>query len=146
MLFNLRARPELGLPDFWQGVSGALGAGESFGNAARREVNEETGLVLTSVSDTGFQHSYPIRPEWRKHYGPEPSEVVERVFVARLLPSSEPELSTEHKSWRWCSASEAKSLLTFGGNAQCFDACECFVNQEAQQTIPADHGEKHRSR
>ena len=138
LLFHRRARPELGLPDFWQGVSGALEASESFSDAARREVAEETGFELKSVSDTGFQHAYPIRPDWRKHYSPGPTEVTERIFVAQLSASSEPTLSSEHESWRWCSALEAKSLLTFGGNAQCLDACERHFNQKPNNSLKSD--------
>jgi len=124
LLFQRNARPELGLPDFWQGVSGALEAGESFSDAARREVAEETGIILTSVVDTGFQRSYPIRSEWRRHYGPEPSEVIEHIFFAEVQDATEPVLSQEHKSWQWCSVAEASGLLTFGYNSQCLLAVD----------------------
>jgi lipoyl(octanoyl) transferase/dATP pyrophosphohydrolase len=120
----------LGLPEFWQGVSGALEPDESFSDAARREVAEETGFSLTAVVDAEFQHAYPIRPQWRPHYGPVPTEVVERVFFAQVAASAKPMLSTEHRSWRWCSPREAAELLTFGGNAQCLAAVERRVAKE----------------
>jgi 8-oxo-dGTP pyrophosphatase MutT (NUDIX family) len=140
LLFQRNARPELGLPDFWQGVSGALELGETFGDAALREVAEETGLVLASVADTGFQHAYPIRPEWR-HYEPHATEVVERVFVAHVPPSSEPILSAEHQSWRWCLSSEAKALLTFGANAQCWQAVERWLSEKSDLSLHAPEQE-----
>ena len=130
LLFHRNARPELGLPDFWQGISGALEAEESFADAARREVEEETGIVLTAVSDADFQHAYPVRVEWRPWYGPDPIEVREHVFFAVISASTEPVLSTEHKSWRWCSPSEAAALLTFGANGQCLNAVEASLAQK----------------
>jgi len=119
LILHRNERPELGLPDFWQGISGALEAGETFSAAALREVSEETGIVLDCVTDTGFRHFYPIRPEWRQFYGPEPDVVEERVFYAHVMPSTEAVLSPEHKASRWCTFLEAASSLTFGSNAEC---------------------------
>ena len=73
---------------------------------------------------TGASHRYPIRPEWRPHYGLEATEVSEHVFFAHVPMSTEPVLSIEHKSWRWCSLSEAVGLLTFGANAQCLQVVD----------------------
>lgn len=119
LLFQRNARPELALPDFWQGVSGALEPGESFEDAAVREVLEETSIQLESVQATGFEHAFPIKPEWRASYGPEPSYVQEKVFYAVVSESSAPILSREHKAFRWCSESEALALLSFANNARC---------------------------
>jgi 8-oxo-dGTP pyrophosphatase MutT (NUDIX family) len=44
LLFQRVARSELALPDFWQGITGALEHGESFEEAAVREVREESGI------------------------------------------------------------------------------------------------------
>lgn len=122
LLLLRRPRPELGLPAFWQGISGALEARESLADAARREVFEETGIALRSVIDTGFHHRYPIRPEWRKWYGDEPEVVQEHVLYALVDGPAEPVLSPEHSSWAWSSAKEAFNILTFGGNAECLRA------------------------
>jgi dATP pyrophosphohydrolase len=109
----------LSLPDFWQGVSGALEPGESFEAAAVREVAEETSFILSSATPTGYEQVYQIRPEWRSSYGPEPTHVIENVFYAWLLSPAIPKLSAEHKAFRWCSEAEALDLLTFAKNAQC---------------------------
>jgi dATP pyrophosphohydrolase len=122
LLLQRHARPELALPDFWQGISGALESGESFENAAVREVYEETSIQLSSVSFTGFEQAFPIKPEWRKAYGPEPTHVQEKVFFAVVPKAVEPKLSREHKSFRWCCEPEAIALLTFANNARCAQA------------------------
>lgn len=124
LLLQRNAQLELALPDFWQGVSGALEDNESYEQAAIREVAEETRIFLPGVSQTGFEHSFPIRPEWRASYGPEPAEVTERVLYAVLTDAIDPVLSNEHKAYRWCSYEEAVSLLSFGRNAQCLQSVQ----------------------
>ncbi len=119
LLLQRRARPDLGLPDFWQGVTGALESGESFDQAAIREVREETSIELPVVAYTGFEQVFPIKPEWRKSYGDGPSHVQERVYFAVLPEAITPTLSVEHKRYLWCGESEAQELLTFGNNRLC---------------------------
>ena len=122
LLLQRNARPELALPDFWQGVSGALEPGESFEAAAIREVHEETAISLSSASDTGFEQVFPIRPEWRATYGPDPTQVLEKVFYAVVPGKVRPKLSHEHKAFRWCSEAESLALLTIANNARCIEA------------------------
>lgn len=129
LLLQRNARPELGLPDFWQGVSGALEPGESYEAAAIREVYEETAIKLTSANDTGFEQVFPIRPEWRETYGPEPAQVREKVFYAVVPEQIQPELSHEHKAFRWCSEAQSLALLTFANNAQCAQAVFRALNE-----------------
>ena len=127
LLLQRRPRTDLALPDFWQGVTGALEDGESHAQAAVREVWEETGLKVSAVRDVGFEQRFPIKPEWRKDYGPGPTEVCERVFCAHLPPQAEPKLSEEHKAWRWVRAEKARQLLTFGQNGLCLRAVEAHL-------------------
>lgn len=117
------------MPDFWQGVSGALEPGESYEAAAIREVYEETAIKLTSANDTGFEQVFPIRPEWRETYGPEPAQVREKVFYAVVPEQIQPELSHEHKAFRWCSEAQSLALLTFANNAQCAQAVFRALNE-----------------
>jgi 8-oxo-dGTP pyrophosphatase MutT (NUDIX family) len=119
----------LGLPAFWQGVSGALEASETFAEAALREVREETRISLPSVIDTGFTQSFPIQPEWREKYGEGPSEITERLFFAVLPTRVEPTLSREHSECRWCLAEEAFQRLTFGRNAECIQVIDAQLSR-----------------
>lgn len=122
LLLQRNARPELALPDFWQGVSGALEASESFDAAAVREVHEETSIHIKSANATGYEQVFPIKPEWRTAYGSEPTHVQEKVFYAVLPDKIEPALSAEHKTFRWCSEPEALALLTFANNRVCIQS------------------------
>lgn len=115
-------RPELGLPGFWQGVSGALEPGESFLDAGRREVLEETGIRLASVIPTGFVHRYPIRDEWRSAYGHDVHEVEERTFYAVVDVGTEPQLSVEHVACQWLAFSHAEQILDFGRTRDCLSS------------------------
>ena len=119
LLLQRNARPDLDLADFWQGVSGAVEDHESFEQAAVREVMEETGVAIDNVAASGFEHWFPIKPEWRASYGPEPTAVHERVFYAQIPKASRPKLSSEHKAWQWAPLSQALRLLSFGRNAEC---------------------------
>jgi 8-oxo-dGTP pyrophosphatase MutT (NUDIX family) len=136
LLLQRRARPDIALPDFWQGVTGALEDGESHEQAAVREVWEETGLRIDAVQDVGFEQRFPIKPEWRKSYGPEPTDIRERVFCALVTTQVEPRLSHEHTAWRWVGADEARPLLTFGENGRCFSAVEAHLASERARTRP----------
>lgn len=145
LLLQRNARPELALPDFWQGVSGAIEPGESFEAAAVREVGEETSINLLSVGSTGFEQVFPIKPEWRNSYGPEPTHVQEKVFYGVVPELFTPKLSHEHKAFRWCSESEALALLTFANNAQCVQAAfralgHAAANPSTELTHPGKPG------
>ena len=124
LLFQRVAMPELALPAFWQGVTGALEDGESFEEAAIREVGEESGISIGQVLGTSFTQYFPIRAEWRSSYGEGPAQVEERVFYAFVPSGTKPDLSAEHQSFKWCTPDEAMSLLEFGQNRQCLSAVE----------------------
>jgi len=128
LLLQRVAMPQLALPAFWQGVTGALESGESFEDAAAREVREETNISVEQVFGTGFTQYVPIRPEWRSSYGEGPLQVEERVFYAFVPSGAMPLLTAEHQAFKWCSAEEAMSLLEFGQNRQCLSAVESVLS------------------
>ena len=68
---------------FWQSVTGSLHEGESAIDAARRELEEETGLVGEPI-ETGLSNTFPIIPAWRARYAPEVTHNHETVFALQL--------------------------------------------------------------
>ena len=106
----LRRSPSRG--GYWHSVAGALEEGESYEDAAARELLEETGLEATPV-DAGrpFAYSMDEEPEWRKYFQPGVEEIAVRTFVVDAPAGWEPELDFEHDEHRWCEAGEALELL-----------------------------------
>ncbi|WP_293935534.1 NUDIX pyrophosphatase [Iodobacter sp.] len=137
LLLQRNARPELALPDFWQGISGALEAGEPHEQAAIREIFEETGIVASAVMSSGYKQTYPIKPEWRAQYGLEPTVVQERVFYCDVSEHVNLRLSPEHKAYQWLPYENAKALLTFGQNAACLESVEFCIKNAIETASPA---------
>ena len=120
MLFLRKPRESFGLPAFWQGITGALEAGETFRDGARREVWEESGIQDIDFHFTGFVARYPIRPSWRVHFGEGPDHVEERTAYGKVAADTRPRLSAEHSSWGWFTAGQALQRLATGHNREAF--------------------------
>ena len=97
---------------YWHCVAGALEPGEDFGEAAVRELREETGLDAQAVDlDRTIVYSLADEPERLPHYAPGTTEVVVHTFLAEAPPGWEPTLDWEHDEYRWSTAGEAADLL-----------------------------------
>jgi len=93
---------------FWQPVTGSVEEGESYQMGAMREVEEETGIVdyIKVIKDV---HNFKFESDYNG-----PSE--ERAFGMEVDVDTEPKLSHEHDSYKWCEIKEALSLLKFDSN------------------------------
>ena len=81
---------------YWHLVSGGVEEGETFAEAAVRELQEETGLLATvEPLDAPFE------------YG----GILVESFVADAPPGWEPALDWEHDDYRWCALADAERLL-----------------------------------
>jgi 8-oxo-dGTP pyrophosphatase MutT (NUDIX family) len=106
---------------FWQGVTGAPEPGETDGEAAVREVREETGFHV-EVEPLGFRYdlhrSEEARGLWLELYGDDDIDTIpEEAFAAEVDPGAEPIIDpVEHDEFRWCSFDEADSLLKWEEN------------------------------
>jgi 8-oxo-dGTP pyrophosphatase MutT (NUDIX family) len=97
---------------YWHSVAGALEEGESWAQAAARELEEEVGLVAAPV-EVAEPYAYSVEefPDFRKRLPPGTREVVVRTFVVDAPPGWEPRLDWEHDDYRWCVAGDALALL-----------------------------------
>ena len=117
---------------FWQGVTGAPEQGETLLQAAVREVLEETALTPADIYSVDFSYRFPVSDEWRAAYGPEPEEVVEHVFVAKV-GGDDPILSSEHDAWKWRVPKEAVCMLKWENNIEALSRCETFLTSEQEK-------------
>lgn len=84
--------------------------GETFAEAAARELREETSLA-TTLRDLGHPLAYAVPEDMRSAYPADTSEVVVQSFVADAASGWEPTLNEEHDEHRWCTLEEALGLL-----------------------------------
>jgi dATP pyrophosphohydrolase len=131
MLLRRVINRELGIGDFWQGVTGGLEEGENAKQAALRELSEETGFVHSSLEKLDYFYSFPVQDEWRKMYSPGTVVIVEHVFIAIVERHEEPTLSEEHDKWKWCTLDQALQLLIYPGNIQALKKCAIYLNSKS---------------
>lgn len=114
-------------PGYWQSVTGSRESGESFVETALREVQEETGLILSAEDLLAWpgENVYEIMPEWRHRYAPEVTHNREHVFSVCLPAICDIRMSPdEHRAWRWVPQDEAAA------------ACFSESNREAILQLP----------
>ena len=90
---------------YWNPIAGGIENGETAEAAARRELEEESGLVVS-----GRFERIPLDLSYTR---PEGVSVPLHAFLAEAPESWEPVLDDEHVDYRWCSAAEADALLTY---------------------------------
>jgi 8-oxo-dGTP pyrophosphatase MutT (NUDIX family) len=81
---------------YWHTVAGAVEEGESYAEAAQRELREEIGLAAQPVD---LERTYVY------------DEVQVRAFLVDVGDGWEPTLNEEHDEYRWCAPDEAAELL-----------------------------------
>lgn len=96
---------------YWHGISGGLEEGETFAEAAARELLEETGLAAQpgEIAEP-FVYSIDEEPEYRERF-PGAGGITVGCFLVEVPPGWEPVLNEEHDDYRWCTQDEAVELL-----------------------------------
>ncbi len=119
-------------PGFWQSVTGSLDAlDEPPRQAARREVNEETGIAVPAerLVDWRMINVFEIFAHWRGRFPPGTTHNAEHVFSLEVPAASEVRLEPrEHRAQRWLPWREAA------------EACFSWTNRDAIRMLPARHG------
>ena len=95
--------------DFWQSVTGSLLPSETHAEAARRELEEETGFEREGeLTFTGRQRVFVIDPRWRNRYPPGVTDNTEYEWHYRLPAVRDVVIDrTEHSEFRWLPVAEA---------------------------------------
>jgi len=97
-------------PGFWQSVTGSQEAAEDLRETARREVQEETGIVATAgeISDWHLENRYEIFSEWRHRYPEGITHNREHVY-SLCVPRATPIVIAplEHRGHLWLPWREA---------------------------------------
>lgn len=121
VLLLRRAKPF----DFWQSVTGSLQHDETHGEAAVRELFEETGLNNEGVLDySGVSRQFVIDARWRHKFAPGAAENVEFEWHYRLPKKIDISLNTdEHSEYRWLSPDAA------------IDRVWSWTNRDALETL-----------
>jgi len=90
-------------PGFWQSVTGSREPDDADLEAtARRELHEETGLALGTLTDWRLTNRYEIWPQWRARYAPDVTHNVEHVFGFRVPQVTVATLDpAEHTAQLW---------------------------------------------
>jgi lipoyl(octanoyl) transferase len=90
---------------YWNLVAGGVEEGEAPSAAARRELEEESGLASPARLEALPLELGYVRPEGMR--------IAMHAFLAEASAGFEPLLNEEHVDYRWCSAGEADVLLAY---------------------------------
>lgn len=99
---------------FWQSVTGSLEIGETPFQAALREVEEETGIILTpsQLRDWHYQTQYEIYEHWRYRYAEGVIHNTEHWFSALIAQTTSVQLAkNEHVAFEWLPAKDASEKV-----------------------------------
>ncbi|GAA0472700.1 MULTISPECIES: dihydroneopterin triphosphate diphosphatase [Tatumella] len=112
---------------FWQSVTGSLEPGETPGQAAAREVQEELAINVAAqglmLEDCHQQIEFEIFPHYRHRYAPGVTHNREHWFLL-ALPEELPVVLSEHLASQWLPAAQAAALTRSWSNR---DAIEKFI-------------------
>jgi dATP pyrophosphohydrolase len=114
-------------PGFWQSVTGSKDAAdEPLVDTCRREVEEETGIVIGSAAvplaalrDWGLTNVYEIYPRWQHRYAPGVTHNTEHVYGLQVPAGTPVRLAPrEHLQQVWLPWREAADRCFSPSNAE----------------------------
>ena len=103
--------------DYWQAIAGGGEEGETPEQAARREIQEEAGILrnsnVTSLDSKAFVPVIGVTGEYT--WGDDVFVIPEYTFGVRI-EYRQLKLSKEHKEYKWVGYEEAMTLLKWDSN------------------------------
>lgn len=94
----------------WNVVAGQVEEGETFAEAAVRELAEEASLAAPLL-DLELRQDYAVEPAFQHLYARNEYTVTVAAFAVQAPDEWEPTLNHEHSEYRWCTFDEALALL-----------------------------------
>lgn len=100
---------------FFQPVTGKVEFKEDLLDAAKREVEEETGITkYLKIVEDFYSFKYPI--PGRLKYKVSFKEFEEHVFAMEISPEDNIKISDEHEEYKWCNYNDAYDMIEFETN------------------------------
>jgi dATP pyrophosphohydrolase len=107
---------------FWQPITGGVEEGETFEEAAIREINEEIGNI-NNIKLIDIDYSFDFFEENTKH--------IEKVFGVEVSPEQVITISSEHTEFKWVDGQIAiNKFLKYPGNKEGFKKLIEFLEKE----------------
>lgn len=110
--------------DYWNFPKGKLESGESDLDAAKRELNEETGItnieIIDGFEDT-FGYSFLVKEGLIKK--------VVKMFLAKYLNGSI-NLSNEHEEYEWFDFKDALNILKFNNIRNALKVADKYLSEK----------------
>ena len=94
----IKTNPALYKESYWTVVNGTVEKGETFEDAATREVNEETNLKLTALIFSGYTCEYEY---------PKTNKRTKKVFIG-TVDNTQVKLNKENVEYEWVALAEFK--------------------------------------
>ncbi len=119
------------LSGLWCQVAGGIEPGEKAWQTALREVQEETGLVLSELWSADIcEQFYEVDKE---------CITLVPVFVGIVSPNANIGLNNEHDAYRWVGFDEANAMLSFPGQRKTLAAVKDeFVDGQPNPQLRID--------
>jgi 8-oxo-dGTP pyrophosphatase MutT (NUDIX family) len=108
---------------YWGLSKGNVDPGETDGQAARRELAEETGIT-NFERKPGFEHTITY---WFTRDGMKIHKTV-RYFLAKVK-SREAKVSREHSELGWFTLEQAKEKIVFANLNETIEEADTFINR-----------------
>ena len=112
--------------DYWNFPKGKLESGESYLEAALRELEEETGITKIEIVD-GFTFRY----DYSFNAGSLRIKKLVKMFLAYYL-GGDVVISDEHKRFKWSTFDEAIAILKFENIKRQLREAESFLAKKNQ--------------